>query len=318
MKPEHKEWISECIRQMQLAVSDEGYMSPQLGKIKRDKSLVTYWAGITADGHITHNNNQACHASLGEEWTEKRWDSLARLYKSPFPDGANTKAKFVVTRIMWENNVYRSLPNDCVDAFLKWLTKGSPYAKVFVQKGGAVIRKRGYLVARCNVPSNLLAGALFASRAITEHYGSIAWVWWKLVQRGVHPSLAFYNAHQILAKDHDNVFIQSWDWHVALDGAMATKANVLNFKNGVMPNANTNYDVDCSYYPVHALWGKDWGDRILQEELGDYKDTVMIGKDVLTVANPFLKVRVKEECNIDEFCDLWAEGLINFYGKDNE
>lgn len=317
MKAEHKQWIEECIRQMRLAVSEEGYNSPYLGNVKRTKGVVTYWAGITVDGHITHNSNQACHASLDGGFHELWYDRFKRAYNNPFPEGANNTPKFVITRIMWENNTYRSLPNDCVDAFLKWLTKVGPYATVFVQKGGKVVRERGYLVARCNVPSNLLAGALFASRAITEHFGSIAWVWWKLVQRGVHPSLAFYHAHQISAKDHDNVYIQNWDWHVSLNGNKATKGVVLNFKNKIMPYANENYDVSTSYYPVHDLWGDGYG-TVLADELHDYKNTVMIGKDVLTVANPFLKVRVKEECNIDDFCDLWAQGLIEFWGKDNE
>lgn len=320
MKQEHKDLVNECIRQMRLAVSSYGYDSPTHGKITRDKGGVTYWAGIRTDGSIFHNHNQACHYDLHggfkakgyyveDEGGDETWVDSSEVSDAP--------PLFIVSRIMWENNQYRQFAPEVVDAFLRWLTIKGPYARVFAKKGGKTVRETGYLVARCDVPANLLAGALFASRALTEHYGYLVWVWWLLVQRGVHPSIAFYHAHNISAKDHDNVYIQHVDWHVALSGKYTNKETVLPFKNKKLVEVEGLYSTTCDFVSVHDAWGGPYRDDYWPDKLQEIKRLVQTGEEVEAVANPFLKMRVKEECDIHSFCDIWAKQLIEYYGDDN-
>jgi hypothetical protein len=263
---------------------------------------VAYWGGVDAAGHVQKATNTVCHAQLGY------WGQAS---------------EFIASRIQWKNNEFRPLPNKVVDDYLFWLTSRSPYTKAFVLKGGKKIRKLGYLVVRTDIPANLLAGALFAHRAITEHKGSIALCWWHLKEAGLHPDLAFCHAHQIGSYDHEHVQIaQRKGWHVAWNGD-SPKKTILAFKNrkplgSVLPKYNS-YDVGYQpYAPVQGMWGEDHGagkEVQIEQVMKAVKDDGVIKKPV----NPFAagnmgQVRVP----LDAFCKLWVPILIEEYGKDNE
>lgn len=289
-----KDIIAEAIRQMSLAVTKEGFGEPdQWGdRTKRDASDVTYIAIIGKDDHITHIDAQACHWGLKEYHGDK--------------------PKYVVHRIQWEHNKYRQFDNKVVDKFLKWLTVDSPYAKVFVTKGGKSNRKRGYLAARCNVPDNLLAGGLFAARMLTEHFGSIVWSWWKLVERGVHPNIAFVYAHLVSCQDHENVYVQPWEYHTPLTGKFDDEY-VENFYKGEMYYTGRLYKDSTSYDNVHYTWRSCdtyCYTNPSQDEVVELRNKILSSLVVKAEVNPFKKERIKEICPVDMFMDLYAPYII--------
>ena len=164
-----------------------------------------------------------------------------------------------------------------------------------------------------------MVGGLIAARMLTEHYGRIVVAWGKLVERGVHPSIAFMHANSISCSDHDNVHLQGQlDWHVPNDGKGMNRTYVLNFKNGVLVNPQKNFNVYLSYCQIHALWGGTIPDREYYSKLAEIKKEVLNSHVVEAVANPFLKKRITEECPIDAFMDRLAPYLIDYYGDDNE
>jgi hypothetical protein len=273
-----------------------------LNKRRFCKDRVAYWGGVTVNGGTAAAGNQYCHAELGY-WGQS--------------------SEFIASRIQWDNNSFRRLPNKVVDDFLFWLTSRSPYTKAFVLKGGKKIRKLGYVVVRTDIPANFLAGALFAHRAITEHKGSIALCWWHLKEAGLHPDLAFCHAHQISAPDH--VHVQeagSVGWHVAWNG-YAPKSTILAFKNRkpkgeVLGKYNEMRVGIQPYAPVQGMWGRtDGGER--NNQIRQVMKAVKDGGVVKKPVNPFAagnmgQVRVP----LDAFCKLWVPILIEEYGKDNE
>lgn len=291
-----KDIIAEAIRQMSLAVTKEGLVSEEYGgRTKRDPDEVTYIAiiGDDEDGeqHIHHVDTQACH------WGLKEIDSYI------------STPKYVVHRIQWEHNKYRQFDKKVIDSFLRWLTVKSPYAKVFVTKGGKPNRERGYLVTRCNVPDNLMAGGLFAARMLTEHFGSIVWSWWKLVERGVHPNIAFVYAHLVSCKDHENVYIEQWEYHTPLTGKF-DDAYVENFYRGEMYYTGRLYKDSISYDNVHATWSDLKYDNPSQDDVIELRNKVMSSFVVKAEANPFKKERIKEICPVDMFMDLYAPYIL--------
>lgn len=293
MREASKIIIAEAIRQMSLAVSGEGFGEPDRwgDKLKRDPSDVTYIAIIGKDDHITHIDTQACHWGLKE------------YYDRP---------KYVVHRIQWEHNKYRQFDKKVVDSFLRWLTVKSPYAKVFVTKGGKSNRERGYLVTRCNVPDNLMAGGLFAARMLTEHFGSIVWSWWKLVERGVDANIAFVYAHLVSCQDHENVYVQPWEYHTPLTGKFDDEY-VENFYRGEMYYTGRLYKDSTSYDNVHYTW-RSYDNMCYtnpsQDEVVELRNKVMSSFVVKAEANPFKKERIKEICPVDAFMDLYAEWIL--------
>ena len=296
--------ILEAWEQMQAAVT-KGWIDPKTnGKIKRSASGVAYITFVMTDGSIHHSINQACHAGL------------MIIYE----DHGKLTPKYVVSRIQWENNYGEKLSNKCVDAFLRWLTCKSPYAKVFITKGGKSNRKRGFLAVRTDVPSNLMAGALFASRMITEHQGMIARAWYEMQKRGVHPAIAFCLAHEFDCNDGKWIIKKPISWHVALPGGHMSHNYILSFKNGVHVSPNEYYNEHKTYNRVHALWGEEYGNapknlkEIINKSLEGAKEAV-VGK----IVNPFKQnAREREGSRLDLFMDLFCPAIIEYYGKEND
>lgn len=285
-----KDIIAEAIRQMSLAVTKEGWEGVDKwgDRIRRDANDVTYIAIIGVDDHITHMDGQACH------WCLKEYHYIP---------------KYVVHRIQWEHNQYRQFDNKVVDKFLRWLTVDSPYAKVFVTKGGKPNRERGYLAARCNIPDNLLAGGLFAARMLTEHFGSIVWSWWKLVERGVHPNIAFVYAHLVSCQDHENVYVQPWEYHTPLTGKF-DDAYVENFYKGEMYYTGKLYKDSTSYTNVHHTWAEAVYTNPSYDDVVQLRNEVLSTFVVKAEVNPFKKERMKEICPVDMFMDLYAPYIL--------
>lgn len=134
--------------------------------------------------------------------------------------------------------------------FLEWLLNYSPYKDVFITKSPKTALRDKIIVASTEFPSNLVAGGLFASRAITEHYARIAKVWNGFLENGVHPDVAFMYAHKF---SPDPFGISPMDWHVAIDGQQMPPGNVLNFLKNIRKDGLIYKDTG-HYQNIHDTW----------------------------------------------------------------
>lgn len=291
---EDKEHINSLINKMR----DEG-----------NKRMVSFWGAVKGKKSYICHSNQACHAGLN---MKNGWNHDANKLLSP---------DFIVSRIQWENNE-RPLKTEVVDAYLKWLTTYSPYAKAFVYKGGPAMRKRGFVVTRTDIPSNLMAGALFASRAITEHSGQIALIWYLLKEEGVNPDVAFCYAHQVSSPDHERVDVGGTHcsgWHVAWNGD-APNQTIQNFLDRKYIIPNGNYKDKNGYSNVQALWGNTSGGRnshrqLISIAMKAVEDGGMVKKNI----NPFKAANLGQKVTpLIPFIKVWASLINNGWKKEEE
>lgn len=298
MTNEDKEKINECIRQMRLAVTTAGYTGKGvLVQVNRSPDSITYFAAVSSKGRVLHHGNQACHAGLNNPTAN-----------SPLTKGETIQ--FIVSRIQGKH--YHDLPAEVEEHYFKWLTTHSPYRSVFVKRGGKAVRNLGFLVARTDVPSNLLAGAMFAHRMTSEAPWHVL-AWHKLVKEGVHPCVAFAHSFQVKTDNtYENMLVATASGHRPWCGASFTKKMVLNFMNDVMPRANPPYVERYNYYPVHALWGDDSNDGgHLIKELNAMSQRVVKEareqQQKVTHVNPFKAPALDNVSSpIDMFCREWA------------
>ena len=90
---------------------------------------------------------------------------------------------------------------ESIRAYFEWLFNYSPFAPCFITKGARRALNERVIAFDPEQPSNLIGGALIASRLGTERYTASYRIagrllmWHRLVELGVHPSLAFTISH---------------------------------------------------------------------------------------------------------------------------
>lgn len=304
-----KRSIINALKEMRAAVSKKGAYglsswdirdAKPIGPVIRNSSSVTYFASIDDKGVIRHDSNQACHASLS----------------------GYAGSKYIISRLQWGNKWDEKIaPKQVVIDFLEWLTKKSPYAEVFLYGGGERTFRRGFLIAQTEVPANLLAGAMFAHRAVTEHKSYIMKNWYEMYKRGVNPAVAFCYAHGF-SNGAQGLFIHtpiSADWHISIP-TYASEAFIKNFRDGVKVNPNQIYKKNAAYYPVHSLWGKTGvrggGPRHLDDLITSIHKDLTKKKLSSGPVNPFASgERMKNVVDAGEFFDILSPILIKEFGE---
>lgn len=298
MKAQHKEWVEKAVKEM-------------VANVGKNTAAITYFSVIDEYGNVHINSNIYCHAGLS----------------SPF--GYNYKGKrriaLIVSRIQQrrvETGANYILSTDIVDKYLRWLTTKSAYRSVFAKRGGKAVREFGFVVARTDVPSNLLAGALVAKRQLSEHPWHV-YIWHELVKNGVDPSIAF--AHSFQAKTvngFDQFVVAPNSGHTPWDGMCFTKKMATNFRDGVMVEPNGKYSKGhYSYSPVHNLWGVSKGGyggpgptTSTINMLKALAEKVRVQADIKPAVNPFkAKPLDREIVPTDKMCAAWAEILKEGY-----
>lgn len=267
-------------------------------------TYTTLWSGVQLkDGKIFDANNTACHAELGYRTT---------------PD-----LKYIVSRIQWKTP-YEGKKGEIAEAYLDWLVRTSPYAKCFTYlKTGKECIKRGVVVAKTDrVPANLMAGGLIAARQLTEH-NSIAEAWYRLVQLGVHPDIAYCHAHTVIINaagvDTETGYHGHTSWY-----STNTKEAVLNFRRHnivtKLPSYNSKRNKSPhqrGYSPQALSWGGAGNGQTLANLIRDAK-LIAEGKKVVK-NNPFANAgALRSHVDTDKFFAAWAPLLIKEYGEDNE
>jgi hypothetical protein len=284
-----------------------GYGSGDRFREKREPVIraaepVTYFSVIDEDGKIIHNGNQACHAGLSYS-------------------GAS-KPQRVISRIQWESSGrFGDLdwtPHEMKVAFFDWLTLESPYAPTYIYGGGEKAVRRGFVVCRTDVPSNLLAGALIAHRAATEFNSRIMRGWWELVKRGVNKNLAFFLGHWFADGAGGLMDVTYRNSHVAVDASSYSTKYIMAFCTSKMFNLNKNYLDDPSrYHPVHDIFYHDGGGdsrelkNIEKDSYGEAK--AFSKKSRKSSVNPFKKQEAADVVDSQIFYDIFAPRIIEFF-----
>lgn len=205
-------------------------------KLKKNHGHVAFYSVIFQDGDKLvekKNGNTACHAGLSF-WDERR---------TPIA-------------------VFNALGSIAVDdkvalRFLEWLQNYSPYASIWHSKSAKTTLSRGIMVANTDVPSNLLAGGMFASRALWE-YPSLSKVWNAFVEKGLHPDLSFYLSHFYKLSNDGSFSINTWEGHCALSGISGYSHHnyVVNFITNNRID-RPSYRETRQYSGVTATWSKN-------------------------------------------------------------
>lgn len=289
--------MRSCVRRGTLIYKEYGHRETSW---RADSSCVTYFTSVSEDGVVVHNSNQACHAGLG------------------YHEGG--KIKHLISRLQWGDKWNEKIaPKEAVIAFLEWLTVTSPFSPVFVYKGGAKAFRRGFVITGVDYPANLIAGAMFAHRAVTEHGSRIMVSWWEMVKRGLNPDIAFIYAQNVYNGAEGiklgSSTASSHNWHVAIP-TYVDKDFINNFRKRVMPNARQNYSERKDYTPVQQLWGSQGRDGYLRQEITDLHQS--LEKQAIKkggVVNPFASgSRMKNLVKAEDFYDKLVVLLKEKFG----
>ena len=233
------------------------------------KSAVAWCKYINETDKVVEITNRYCHAGLTTEVEGKPKAILSSIQK-----------------LRVDERIGRT--------FIEWLTNHSPYQEAFLSKDAKKAFDDGVLVLRTDVPSNLMAGGAFASRAITE-YARIAKVWHGLVEAGCHPDVAFMYGHYFTngggayGTDADgSLAISPISGHTAIDGHMVKDSSVVNFATGNRMDQGIYYKTN-RYSQVNVTWNKP---NLEADKLGVFKGISRVLADIGKVkkaknTNPF-------------------------------
>ena len=137
-------------------------------------------SGQANEKEVNVSNYHYCHASMDSKYHRD-------YVKTP---------KVLFSQV--QNNVVEWGP---IRTYFEWLFNYSPFAPCFITKGARRALNERVIAFDPEQPSNLIGGALIASRLGTERYSASYRIagrllmWHRLVELGVHPSLAFSLSH---------------------------------------------------------------------------------------------------------------------------
>lgn len=200
--------------------------------VHRTRNSCACMAIVTED--YTHfNPNQACHAGLDN-----------RYYKG-FPMKAGSRIAVVssIQKLEVDENVARD--------FIDYLVNRSCYMDAFASKDVDFILANGF-ICNTDVPANLLAAGLIASRRMWE-YAYVCRGWFSMKEAGVHEDVAFGLAHS-LKFNNGEVSHYETSGHCSVNGGALNMATLKNMMERNIKRKRTNYIDDTEYIGVHDLY----------------------------------------------------------------
>lgn len=257
----------------------EGLPKALLAEARKHKATngVAKYAFGSKKGVFSMCGNTACHAGLG--------------YPSISPDWV---IGYLEKRPLVKEEVRR--------AFTEWLVNFSPFRSVFVTRDIDSIMKDEFAIVSVDHPQNLMAGALQAMRAMSEHsHASV--IWYELVKNGVHPNLAFYLGYAF--RTDGKVMYQSHSGHTGCTSPSCTSRETLvNFLMDKPVNlSKSTYRNSHSYSGAQNIFTKGSGDM---SEIFETKIKKMLAGG-LSVVNPFAKPKTDEKFDFVKGCAALAQ-----------
>ena len=230
---------------------------------KFSRDTTSRYALLNADGSVNWDMPEYCHAGLRR--CPPKDDPIAVLNQvQGFRAGED-----VATR------------------FLEWLLNYSPYRDVFTTKNVKEILETNLVVADTeNVDANLMVSALMSQRACSENYSgnrnfSIANTWDRLVQLGVHPSLAFAASHWFRPDEKlSTISLYARTHHT---GIGSDAVSLWNFYDEETTNKIGPYRKAKTYSGTNAVWQKARKHTPVIDIAGAFARTAGVKKG----ANPF-------------------------------
>lgn len=189
-------------------------------------------------------------------------------------------------------------------AYIDWLINRSPYESVFSDKDAVKALADNMLECRTDVPNNLLAAALVASRRLWE-YPVVVRVQQDLISEGLHADLAYLFAHSA-STTMDRKLI-NWGngdrGHCSLRPDFMGPVEVKNFIQHKLAHPGKLYKDDVYYASYDTMYGKKaYADISLTKRVHsqfNYKQDAL--KD--SGLNPFVKSIPNK--NKDNTIDYW-------------
>lgn len=187
--------------------------------------------------------------------------------------------------------------------FYDLLFNESTWADVFITKSGEEVMETGYMVARTDVPSNMLIQAMQAARIPTE-YSNTMWAWIDLSEAGVNPKLAFLIAMCMRGGDRREGtvdFRNTSSNHRCLDVRSLSAQKVKAMVEVNPHNPNPNFTEDTNYYSpnrIERLWGSYDDDDFRKFIVDNFNPEDILGNTGPKVClNPFKRPepRVEED-----------------------
>jgi len=169
-------------------------------------------------------------------------------------------AKWIVSRIQDNGAAGTYKFEEDLVKFYDWLFNVSPWAKVFVTKCGKQAVKERWLVVHTEVPSNLMLGALMASRIPSESSNPM-FVMNDLAELGVPQSLGFLIGQCLAGGDQRKgsaIWGDTTAEHRCISVSAMKKHEAQNFLTGQLDNPNMDYVNNTKYtqpFSVNSIWG---------------------------------------------------------------
>lgn len=194
--------------------------------------------GVVFEEHFHISPNQACHAGLQNNY-----------------DGNDENGALAIVSLIHDNEGCDTVTQT---DFLNWLFNDSPYAEVFVDKNAEHSLDRGFIIARTDLPSNLIVGGLIASRRVSE-YSWIAKMQCSLMNAGCKPELAYLASHlvNIDLDDRGSQFAYPQVGHTSINIAAMGRVALRNFINHKPTRCNRDFIKCREYTGVDATWNDD-------------------------------------------------------------
>lgn len=222
------------MEQYKLIIAGRDHM---LGELSSGRSRWTACACICAvkeGSKPVVSTNQACHAGLSQ---------------------FNTGSLAIVSALMKPGR--DMLDEDEALLFLDWLLNRSPYSQVFITKSAHEALLHKAIVTRTDVPSNLMAAGLVASRRLWE-YQEVARVFCDLVKAGVDEDLAFWLGH-IARVSFNRSGNADWNGvrngHCSMDSRSFNAAGMRNWLSHKPTSLNALYKDKVTYYGYASMFG---------------------------------------------------------------
>ena len=148
--------------------------------------------------------------------------------------------------------------------YINWLVNSSPWADIFLYAD------EDLFLYKPDVPSNLLLGAMIATRLASEVVGGMDYapvIWWdKMVNNGVCPRVAYVLCH-CLQISGDKLHFSASVSHTAIYPNSSDPNLLPNFIHGNTVKVKSSWIVDPEYYNYNS--DILWVDRAFSDERRD-------------------------------------------------
>lgn len=284
---EYAKRIRDIGKRLKKKSGDRNVTVALLGEKKEEETIVEY---------------AACHAAV--------------TYNYPAADNVSRSNVRFKQRVILSRIQNLGVSKDTALRYWNWLINYSPFAPVFITRSAEKAFKRGYFVVRTDLRADLMMGGLIASRLPTEHFTPVYKIenttilWENLVDRGVHPSLAFTLAHRFVLSDHGVVILRiSEPGHMAISTCVSNyndwSSTHINFYKNKMQGDVLPFETTNSHNGSSKLWCNNQKSNVNSIIVRIF-DMCKRGEEVKEVKNPFL-VKTEEVVQLKKWADTFSK-----------